>query len=191
MRLGTLARTWEVHRHHQRLLHFPFISGSLSQHSTWRWVNMPIGGVPVLPLIAFLVYHGAPLGAPSTDQLQRKFPHYWFLHLRLVCSCVYRHQYSWSDGRIGILDMATFYTFEYSPFLAFSHHSSPSVCQPDLDRRLLHHLHSRSDDRSYGCFTSYPVYSQAVQPVTHVRSDSHTPCGVTDTAYLHFPREGS
>lgn len=158
----------------------PFIGGAIVEHSNWRWVfwiNLPIGGVSILLLVAFLQVKY--VKAPLTERLGRIDYVGNLLVIGATTSVLYAltyagTEYAWSDGHIlaplivGILGMVAFHVFEYSPFPRF----------PTIPPRL---FANRTSAVSF--FITFihalmtlwalyflPVYFQAVQLATPSRS---------------------
>ncbi|KAH8666575.1 major facilitator superfamily domain-containing protein [Xylariales sp. PMI_506] len=161
----------------------PFIGGIIVQRSSWRWVfwlNLPIAGVSLILLFAFLQVNY--VKAPLRERIKQIDYLGNFLIVGSSTSLLYSLTYAgvsypWSDPRtlvpliIGVAGVGVFHLWEASRFCTY----------PTMPARL---FNNRTTNIAF--FISFvhalmilwelyflPVYFQAVQLVTPTRSGVH------------------
>lgn len=104
----------------------PFIGGAIVQYSSWRWVfwlNLPIGGVSLIMLFAFLQVNY--VHAPFSERIRRLDYIGTGMMVGSTTSILYAltyggSEYAWSDARIlssliiGLLGLIGFHAYEAS-----------------------------------------------------------------------------
>ncbi|KAH6706876.1 hypothetical protein VD0002_g3062 [Verticillium dahliae] len=158
----------------------PFIGGSIVQQTSWRWVfwiSVPIGGVSLLMLYAFLRVNY--VHAPFKERVKTIDYIGNIMVLGSTTAILYAltyagTEYAWTDGRvlapliIGLAGMVAFHSYEASRFC-----SHPTIPPHLFGNRtssiafLITFLHALMTP-----WTLYflPVYFQAVQLVSPSRS---------------------
>ena len=109
----------------------PFLGGTIVENSNWRWVfwlNLPIGGVSLALLFAFLQV--TYVRRPFKEQARQIDYIGTFLICGATTAILYAlayagTEYAWSDGRViaplvvGFAGMAAFHAYEASPYCKY------------------------------------------------------------------------